>query len=438
MNGGVKSALLISCLGMAACSAGTQSVEVRPIANPSAVLSRGGDLAAVARGQLLLGNVGLALEGFRDAQRADPTDPAALAGIGDCYAAMGRFDLAQSSYETALALAPHDHRLLLGIAVVFDREGQTALAAAARAEAAPVVQAPPQVVAAVQASAAPAAVAPPPPPVEVPEPQLGSITVELPAPRPADHLQARAANLPEGQLHESAPATPVTIASAAQSARMAAKPQSADVPPPYLGKATVALSAAHPVDRLEERAIALLDRLIAPSAPLSPSVTVPLPPARPASEPRIPSQPPLQVAVAGSPAPRLERLTRGEVALVTTGKPIWRSPTNVQVASTNGVRWVALASADKPNVQILNAARSQGLAASARMVLSGRGWRKINIGDAPAAQTSSVVLYSKNHATLGRSLAAQFGVAARMVERDVLVLILGRDGVDKVADQRKS
>ncbi|WP_155265263.1 hypothetical protein, partial [Sphingomonas segetis] len=61
MNGGVKAALLISCVGACGCSAGTSSVEVRPIANPSAALARGGDAIAVARGQLVLGNVGLAL-----------------------------------------------------------------------------------------------------------------------------------------------------------------------------------------------------------------------------------------------------------------------------------------------------------------------------------------------------------------------------------------
>ena len=56
---------------------------------------RGADVAAAAA-QLALGNVGLALEGFRKASIAtSPTAPTALAGIGECYEAMGRFDLAQ-------------------------------------------------------------------------------------------------------------------------------------------------------------------------------------------------------------------------------------------------------------------------------------------------------------------------------------------------------
>jgi hypothetical protein len=71
-------------------------------------------------------------------------------------------------------------------------------------------------------------------------------------------------------------------------------------------------------------------------------------------------------------------------------------------------------------------------------VLLNRGWRRIDVGDAPATREKSVVLYSRNRAKLGKSLAAQFGVASRMVERDGLVLVLGRDAVDRVPGQRKS
>jgi len=135
MNGGVKALLLVSCVGLAGCVTVTKEVKVRAIPDPSAALSRGGDEVAVARGQLALGNVGLALEGFRKAQRYYPTNPAPLQGIGDCYAIMGRFDLAQSNYEAALALAPQDRRLLLGLAVIFEREGDLLRAAHARADA---------------------------------------------------------------------------------------------------------------------------------------------------------------------------------------------------------------------------------------------------------------------------------------------------------------
>src|SRR3954453_12731724 len=101
MNGGGKAAVFMSCAALSCCTAGTAELKVRPIADPSAAFRNGGDAVALARGQLMLGNAGLALEGFRTAQRANPNNPAALAGIGDCYTSMGRLDLAQSNYETA-------------------------------------------------------------------------------------------------------------------------------------------------------------------------------------------------------------------------------------------------------------------------------------------------------------------------------------------------
>ena len=140
MNGGVKAALFMSCAALGGCTAGTDEVKVRPIADPAAAFRGGGDTVALARGQLMIGDAGLALEGFRKAQRYDPNNPAALQGIGDCYAAMGRFDIAQSNYEAALALAPHDRRLLLGLADIFEREGLDARAMAVRAEAGAVAQ----------------------------------------------------------------------------------------------------------------------------------------------------------------------------------------------------------------------------------------------------------------------------------------------------------
>jgi hypothetical protein len=61
------------------------------------------------------------------------------------------------------------------------------------------------------------------------------------------------------------------------------------------------------------------------------------------------------------------------------------------------------------------------------MLLS-RGWRKIEIGDAPAAAHRTVVIYPAGRAALGRSLAAQFNCASRKSnEGDVLLVLIGRD-----------
>jgi tetratricopeptide (TPR) repeat protein len=377
MNGGVKAALLISCLGIVGCTTSRKEVQVRAIADPSAALSRGGDEIAVARGQLALGNVGLALEGFRKARRDYPTDAAPLQGIGDCYAVMGRFDLAQSSYEAALALAPHDRRLLLGLAAIFEREGDLPRAAQARADADRALQSvAPAVTAVAQADAAA-----PPQLAQQPGSELhmspGSVTVELPPVRPAERLEAH--------------------------------------------------SGASPLPPVED------------FAPPSSSVTVALPPARLAPSASAVATAVRRTTVTHASAPRLERLSSGEVALLTSGKPIWRAQGEGRTSLASAVRWAALSPTDgRPNVQVLNAAQSHGIAASARTVLLNRGWRRIAIGNAPALQQKSVVLYPRNRAKLGRSLAAQFGVSARMVERDILVLVLGRDAVERITGQQKS
>jgi hypothetical protein len=484
MNGGTKAALLISCAGLVGCSASMATVEVRPIANPSAALARGGDALAVARGQLMLGNVGLALEGFRKAQRDNPGNPAALAGIGDCYAAMSRFDLAQSSYEAALALAPRDRTLLLGLASVFERSGQPVQAMAARAEAnLAVPPAPPSTavspVAKVVAKALPQRALPAPNlSAEAPSlhaPVVSNLLTKAAQPAPVEmNLVAEAAPqraLPRPNLIAQAPSLPAPVVTnlltkAAQPApvemnlvaeavaeappAVTAVPQQRDLPivraaaqpmklpAPSVGSITVELPPARPVHRVDTQApvLAAAEFDYSEQVPAA-SVTVPLPPARPAPSPvREPRAEPALVATGA--APRLERLSSGEVALVTTGKPIWNRPQNL-LAAASSVRWVALAaSGPRPTIQVLNAARSEGLAASARAVLLDRGWRKLAIGDAPAVEAKSVVLYPKGREKLGKSLAAQFGVAARMVERDILVLVLGRDAVDRVSGQRKS
>jgi len=479
MNGGVKAALLVSCLSFAGCTTATKEVKVRAIPDPAAALSRGGDLTSLARGELLIGNVGLALEGFRKAQRAYPTDAAPLAGIGDCYAAMGRFDIAQSSYESALALAPHDRRLLLALADIFDHEGQPLKAMAARADADRASQTAPSTAVAIAPGAhvAPAATT-----AAAKRPQHIASTTTV-AMAKTDAQPIAPASAPQAIAHVtrsvSVAAPAIARADPVAKAKAAAAPKPAEPSPAQLaeqtdvpmhvsaGSITVELPPARPVSHVEARmnapALPPIEeaQTTAPPLPLPPapqarapslplpveapqvmasSVTVALPPARPATPRRpapIDDQP---TAIVQATGPRLERLSRGEVALVTTGKPLWRAQGDSRTASATGVRWAALPQSpdSRPNVQVLNAARRQGIAGSARTVLLNRGWRKIEVGDAPVTREKSVVLYSRNRAKLGKSLAAQFGVASRMVERDGLVLLIGRDAVDRVTGQRKS
>lgn len=533
MHPGGKSALLLSCMALVGCATTTSRVKIKAVSNPAEALSGSFEEIGLARAQLALGNVGVALEAFRKAHRDNPADVVPLAGIGDCYAAMGRFDIAQSSYEAALALSPHDPSLLLNLAVIFDREGKPDFAMAARAEASVAAETakPPLKATATVSAVTPAAATRP---VFKPVAAVGSITVDLPPARPADHaltpkvqpsakvlnkVEAPAAisanavekgRSPEPALPAPKVSAPVALSSSITVALPAPpspiQPDSATAetkartssPAPAIAHSTVASLAqpapavpptSSPAPAIGHRPVASLVQpaeaarptskkaaavAVSPAALTQPSQPVVAEPARSlavqstlptpgkvpltalprpkllaesllatddklvASEPApvqpapVPNHAPVaQAALAPAGGPRLERLSSGEVALITTGKSIWRAPDNVQTASVEP-RWVALAQTSRPNIQLLNAARSQGLAASARTVLSGRGWRKIAIGDASEIREKSVVLYPKGRESLGRRLAAQFGVSARLSQRDDVVLLLGRDVADKI------
>jgi len=512
---GDKRLILLAVTTLCGCTSASQ-VNVRPIADPAAKFREGSADVAAARGQLALGNVGLALEAFRIIQRNRPNDPAARAGIGDCYAAMGRFDLAQSNYEEALALAPHSPTLLMGLARVFEREGDHARALAVRAEAdlaqTAVMPAAPPVQNVIAASrAAPAQ--------QVISPQYASsITVALPKARPADRISSSSdgANVRLAQATVTAPiASPAPVVAVPHAQPVAAQqriPQPAQPAStmPLRSSITVALPQARPADRLGHDSspdLAVLanaaitapigwappvsvlqtassDRLIvsvepaqmAPSMPhrssiavelpvtrraerlstdgvqahvqltraaatmaFAPAVTVPLPPARPAEPDRPAPKSMMPAILTEATGPRMERMSSGEVMLVTTGRSPWRPHGASQIVASATVRWIPLGNAAvRPNVQVVNAARRQGIARSARSVLLDRGWRRIAVGDATEIRQKSVVLYPKNRSALGRSLARQFGIASRQSDGDRVLLVLGQDAVKLVRSQQAS
>src|SRR6185295_5384302 len=122
-------------------------------------------------------------EGFRKAAREQPDSAEALAGMGACYDAMGRYDLAQAKYEAALALAPRNPTLLGALAVSLDRQGNRDAAADVRNEIAQLAAASAaldQAVAEVEPAPAPLA---PAQTVTVSLPPAQSVTVALPPPQ---------------------------------------------------------------------------------------------------------------------------------------------------------------------------------------------------------------------------------------------------------------
>jgi tetratricopeptide (TPR) repeat protein len=367
MRNGGKALAIGASFAIVGCATASSNVQVRAV-DPAAKLHQGNDELSAAQGLLALGSVGLALEGFREAQRHQPTDPRPLAGIAACYTSMGRYDLAEQNYQAALALAPEDPVLLRSLADIFAAEGKTNEAAEARIEAAK--------------NATPAALAQPPvaqTAMAALHKPAASVTVELPPVRPVEHLASAAFN------------AAVTIAP---------------------------------------------ERLPVAS---SSSITVPVPPARPRlSAPADVDLATRSLRVDEPVSPRLVRVSPGEVALVTTAKPLWQAQLVSRTQTSTTVRWVPLQMASAhPNIQILNAARREGMAARARSILLDRGWRRIAIGDAPATREDSVVLYPASRSMLGRSLAAQFGFRSVMTPgTDVLVILLGRDSALKRASGR--
>jgi len=480
MNGGVKQLLVMASFAAAGCAAAPDQVEVRPIGGPGTKLRAADDPLAAAKGQFAIGNVGLALEGFRKAARENPNSAEALAGMAACYETMGRDDLAEANYEAALALAPRNATLLSSLAAVLARLGRGDDAAAVRAEVAqlnsaaaaldqtsasdeppPASRQPAQtIVVALPAPqlAAPAAVAvrdgrraerlraPDLAASEVavrsdPPATTEQVTVKLPAPRLADQAGV---SLPSGSL-------PVQGGSLDQQAGMTVD-LSPNIPAPRLGNSagvklgavplsmrpsgldqqvrmTVDLSRDIPAPRLGDRASVSLPELPLPlrsgtldrHARMNVDLTSDIP------TPRMGGR--MAVTLPADRAPRLERLSLGEVALLTGSGPVWRGQVVARTPQKLTVRWVPLTTAAaRPNIRLLNAARWQGLAARSRSYLFDRGWRRIEIGDAGQARDETLVLYPAAHAVIGRRLAAQFGCRSRPVQGgEVFLVLLGRD-----------
>jgi hypothetical protein len=384
MNRGVKSLLLVGSLATASCTTAPEQVKIRPIDDAGSKMRSGNDALADAKGQLAIGNTGLALEGFRRASRERPNNAEAFAGMAACYDIMGRYDLAQSNYEAALALQPRNPALLTAFAVSLERQGKTDAARETRAEVA-------------QLNSAAAALDQTP--AEIDDPATIRMA-EGPVP-------IRAAATPIVTAVKTAEVTAPRMVAASRIAPVASAPVVTVVLPPALPVVQVALPPPQPV--------------ATSTSPVRAEVAAAMPEARIAEM--------LARAEASvDTGPRLERLSLGEVALV-TGIPIWRGQVVASSKRSLTVRWVPLNVASaRPNIRLLNAARRQGLAARSREYLLGRGWRKIEIGDSKDIREESVVLYPAARPALGRSLAAQFGFRARAVDKgDVFVVLLGRD-----------
>lgn len=122
-------------LVIAGCGGGAGDLEIRSVSSgiKPGILPVPARIAE-ARGHFALGNIALALEGYRRALREDPASIDARNGLAACYDRMGRFDQSRRYYEEALALAPDDARLYANLAVSLEMQGRKQDAAEIRAE----------------------------------------------------------------------------------------------------------------------------------------------------------------------------------------------------------------------------------------------------------------------------------------------------------------
>lgn len=391
MTGGRRLLLLGASLMTVSC-AGREDIKIRAIADPVAKLRSGGDLLGQARMQLALGNAGLALESYRTLLREQPENADVYAGIAACYEAMGRYDLARTNYEFALAYAPTDSRLLLALAGALDSLGQRDQAMQIRTEVAALQTRNP---AQPKSDATPMAV-----------PQVATVTVKLPT---------------ATTIAKTVDAPAASIRSAAAKV-VASKPPSAITVPPAVLEPILALS--QPRSQPEPK------RIMVQSDEKSSK-------SRDASA--------VGAQIVRRDGPYLTRESRGEVALVTTPiaprqlalapeltvVPEQPSPAAPPPIRTAALRWIPLNYASAPTgIVLLNAARSQNLAARTRGNLSGRGWHRLAIGDARQVRQHSLVIYAPGRASTAKRLAAQLRCKASPsdVVKSVVVL-LGRDAV---------
>lgn len=407
MKTGGRILATVASLAMAGCGGEPGKLSIRATASP--IKQERQPLPAriaEAQAQLALGNVGLALEAYRKAVREDPASTLALAGLADCYDRMGRFDVSRRYYEQALAMSPGDVALLAALSESLRLQGRSDEAAALRTEIAERLAAavpPAEVQGQTQAGAqppAPASAAANPEPVAIAAVESSAATapVRLVAAQ-FPELPAAAANPGAEAAATPAPARSVTV----------------KLPPP---RPAVARIAAAPVQAPEPPA---------PSEAPTPSFT-----AQPAS--RLGSAPPI-VAAKAEPlrprsGPRLERLSLGEVALITTGKPQWLPTVVARSERSTTVRFVPLAKAQPQFVQVrlLNAARVERLAARTRSSLLRSGFAWMRVGNAPQVRSASVIFYPHGQRMVAERLSARLGfpALARPKSKEVIVL-LGRD-----------
>jgi hypothetical protein len=152
----------------------------------------------------------------------------------------------------------------------------------------------------------------------------------------------------------------------------------------------------------------------------------------------VPATPAVIREVPANAGPRLERLSLGEVALLTSPRTRWRTEGIREASISTPIRFVPLAQLKQnAGVRLLNAARHEGLAARTRLALTRQGWKNVAIGNSSRIREKSLILFSAETEEAARRLANRFGFwIAREARPGPLTILLGRDWADR--DQARS
>ncbi|HET6942696.1 MAG TPA: LytR C-terminal domain-containing protein [Sphingomicrobium sp.] len=442
MNRGGKFLVPTTVLALVAGCGQDGKLEIRSTPTPLAEGKRPVPArVAEGRGQLAMGNVGLALTSFRLALRDDPNSTDALVGMAMCYDQMTRYDLSRRNYEAALAVAPNNLEILAAFVSSLQLQGKTNEAIAVRQE----------IAARAAASAAldseeviaEAEIAPVQPVYIAAAPEVAELAPRAWAPAPVElnvaipeKVNVAAPKGETGRIEVSAE-QPAPAPKAAQAVQSVAVGRSVSIklPPARPVQQVAAPAAAELPARHFAQAEPQLARV--PMSALPMRVDVPVELANTALT-RPMDEPIQKPSVSEDRGPRLERMSMGEIALITVPRPVWASTTVAQTDRSATVRFVPLrvasANAMPVKVRLLNAARVNRLAAQTRTWLNAKGWRGLAIGNAMATRSRSIILYPADKRVIAQRLATQFGfpIAPRASGEHVIVL-LGSDAVRKPA-----
>lgn len=456
MNRGGKFLVPTTMLALVAGCGQDGKLEIRSTPTPLAQGSQPVPARiAEGRGQLAMGNVGLALTSFRLALRDDPNSTDALVGMAMCYDQMSRYDLSRRNYEAALAVAPGNLQILAAFAGSLQLQGKTDEAIAVRQEiaaraAASVALESDQLVADAEgtpAPVAPAMVAPMPEFAQAKAEPVESAPEPTPAPRSwSDAPVYLSANAPDRVSVEGAKGATGRVEMAVE------RPVAAPSPAPVVQTAAVGQSVsiklppARPVQQVAVPEVTALPARQFASAEPRLSVT-------PVAAQQMRVEVASDLANTGLPrgteeviqkpdvaeehGPYLERMSMGEIALITVPRPEWKSTTVALTNRSTTVRFVPLRVANANTmpvkVRLLNAARVNRLAANTRTWLNARGWRGLAIGDASATRSRSLILYPADKRVIAELLATQFGFPMARRDGQHVIVLLGNDAVRKPA-----